>query len=69
MRRDASGRCTFTVRGDPYVSFSALDGIEDAEMSCALASCLALGTLGIRMREEWLHAGLDALRPREHVAT
>jgi hypothetical protein len=69
LRRDAGGHCTFTVRGDPYVSFAPVDGIDDAEMSCALAACLAVGALGIRMREDWFVAGLDALRARDHVAT
>jgi hypothetical protein len=69
LRRDAGGHCTFTVRGDPYVAFVPVDGIDDAQMSCALAACLALGALGIRMREDWFVAGLDALRARDGVAT
>jgi hypothetical protein len=67
--RQEAGRLTFLVRGEPYVSFDQVPGIDATDLSCALAASLALGTLGIRMREEWLTAGLDALRAREHVAT
>lgn len=66
--REAEGRLSFVVRGEPYVSFDPVPGVDAAQLSCALASALALGTLGIRMREEWLTSGLDALRTRERVA-
>jgi hypothetical protein len=56
------------VRGEPYVSVDPIPHVTSEELSCGLASALALGTLGIRMREEWFTRGLDALRAREQVA-
>ena len=69
VRPDAGGRLTFVVRGEPYVSFDPIPGLDPVELSCALASSLALGTLGIRMREDWFTAGLDALRSEAMVST
>ena len=66
---EAEGRLTFVVRGEPYVSFDAVPGADAAQVGCALAASLALGTLGIRMREDWLLAGLDAVRAGESVTS
>ena len=69
VRTETGGRLAFVIRGDPYVTFDPVPGADAVQLSCALAAVLALGTLGIRMREEWLLRGLDALRGRDAVAT
>ena len=61
--RPQQDRSAFLVRGEPFVTFDPVDDIDAAALSCGLATALALGAMGIRMREEWLLRGLDALRP------
>ncbi len=60
--RDENGHRVFDVRGEPYVTFDPLPSVDAASLGCALAGVLALGVMGIRMREDWVTAGLDALR-------
>ncbi len=60
--RDDSGHLVFAVRGEPYVTFDPVPRVDSVSAGCALAGVLALGVMGIRMREEWVIAGLDALR-------
>lgn len=64
---ERDGRWTFLVRDDPYVTFDPPPGIGPRETSTGLAAALALGLMGIRMREEWLLAGLAALREPDRV--
>ena len=69
VRAGDGGPWAFAVRGEPYVSFEPVAGIDPIQMSCGLAAALAIGALGIRMREEWLIRGLDALRGPVGVTT
>lgn len=62
------GGWAFLVRDEAYVTFDPVPGIGALETSTGLAAALALGLMGIRMREEWLLAGLAALRRPEGVA-
>lgn len=59
---ERDGRLEFLVRGEPYVTVDAVPGIEPWQLATGVAAALALGVMGIRMREEWVVAGLDALR-------
>jgi hypothetical protein len=60
--RERGGRLEFSVRGEPYVTFDPLPRVEPWQLGCGIAAALALGVMGIRMREDWVVAGLDALR-------
>lgn len=64
---ESDGRWTFFVRDDPYVTIDAVAGMPAPDASTALAAALALGMMGIRMREEWIHDGIAALRRHEAV--
>ena len=55
-------RVALVVRDDPYVEFDPPPGIGRSELATGLAAALALGVMGIRMREEWVLAGIDSLR-------
>lgn len=59
---EREGRSVLIVRDEPYVTFAVPGGIGTSEVASGIAAALALGVLGIRMREEWVVAGLDALR-------
>jgi hypothetical protein len=50
------------IREEPYVRFDPPAGIEAADLATGIATALALGALGIRMREEWVTNGLETLR-------
>lgn len=59
---ERSGRLVLLVRDEPYVTFDPVPGVERSELATGLAVALALGVMGIRMREEWMLDGLAALR-------
>lgn len=50
------------VRDEPYVRFEAPALVDLDELATGIATALALGALGIRMREEWILAAMDELR-------
>lgn len=56
------GELVFSVRGERYVSFAPVDGISCAVLAGGIAAALALGAMGIRMREEWVTSGVASLR-------
>jgi hypothetical protein len=56
------GELAFSVRGERYVTFAAVPGIPHDALATGIAAALALGVMGIRMREEWVTDGLDHLR-------
>ncbi len=45
------------VRGERYVAVALPDRIGVDELATGIAAALALGALGIRMREDWVIAG------------
>lgn len=49
------------VRDEPYVRFEP-PPIDRDQLATGIATALALGALGIRMREEWILAAMDELR-------
>jgi hypothetical protein len=55
------GTMTFVVRDEPYVSFPAPPGFDADHVATGIATALALGVMGIRMREDWVTAGIAAL--------
>lgn len=59
---ERGGQLELTVRDEPYVRLDPLPGVDLAELATGIAAALALGALGIRMREDWIVAGIDALR-------
>lgn len=59
---DRDGRLEFVVRDDPYVTLDPVPGVEAWELTTGIATALALGALGIRMREEWVVRGVASLR-------
>lgn len=56
------GELAFSVRGERYVAFSAVEGLTRDVLATGLAAALALGVMGIRMREEWVLEGIERLR-------
>ena len=58
---DRSGRLAFIVRGEPYVAFDPPPGYAARDLATGIAAALALGVMGIRMREDWVIAGLASL--------
>lgn len=59
---ETGGELAFSVRGERYVAFPAVDGLAREVVATGIAAALALGVMGIRMREEWVLAGLEQLR-------
>lgn len=59
---ERDGQLEFLVRDEPYVRIDPVPGIGLPELSTGIATALALGALGIRMREDWIVAGITALR-------
>jgi hypothetical protein len=59
---ERDGRLEFAVRDAPYVTLDPVPGVEAWALSTGIAAALALGALGIRMREEWVQRGIDSLR-------
>jgi len=58
---DRSGRLAFIVRDEPYVAFDPPPGYAARDLATGIAAALALGVMGIRMREDWVIAGLASL--------
>lgn len=50
------------IRDEAYVTVPAVEGIARSELSTGIAAALALGTMGIRMREDWVVTGIGSLR-------
>ena len=65
---ERSGRLIFSVRDERYVDFDPVAGRTGPDLEAGIATALALGAMGIRMREEWVLAGIERLR-RAAVAT
>ena len=55
------GQLEVLVRGEPYVRVDAVPDLSLDEIATGIAAALALGALGIRMREDWVVAGIAAL--------
>lgn len=55
------GQAELVVRDEPYVRFDPPPGFEADDIATGIAAALALGALGIRMREEWILQGMAAL--------
>lgn len=66
---ERDGTLVFAVRGERYVTLDPVPGVERWQLGTGLAAALALGVMGIRMRERWVLEGVAALRPAERVAT
>lgn len=60
--RETDGSIEFVVRDEPYVTVAPVPGVEVSDLATGIAAALGLGVLGIRMREDWVLAGIDALR-------
>ena len=60
--RAQGGEVELLVRDEPYVRFEPPALVDHDELATGIATALALGALGIRMREEWILAGMDELR-------
>ena len=60
---EREGRLVFTVRDEPYVTLDPVQGVDRSALSTGIAAALALGVMGIRMREEWVTQGIATLRP------
>lgn len=65
---ERDGRLAFVVRDEPYVTVDPVPGISSGALTTGIAAALALGVMGIRMREEWVTEGLASLRAQP-VAT
>lgn len=60
---ERQGRLVFSVRDEPYVTFDEVADIDRSALATGIAAALALGVMGIRMREEWVTQGIASLRP------
>lgn len=52
----------FSVRGERYVTVEPVAGFASWRIAAGIATALALGVMGIRMREDWISEGLATLR-------
>lgn len=59
---ERDGRLVFAVRDEPYVTLDPVPGIGRSVLGTGIAAALALGVMGIRMREEWVTEGIATLR-------
>lgn len=59
---ERDGLLELFIRDEPYVTLERVDGIAPWQLATGIAAALALGMMGIRMREEWLVAGIASLR-------
>jgi len=59
---EREGQLELLVRDEPYVRVDPIPDIGVPELATGIATALALGALGIRMREDWIVKGLDTLR-------
>lgn len=64
---EQGGRLVFVVRDEPYLTLEPPSGIDRSALATGIAAALALGVMGIRMREDWVIAGIASLR-KEPVA-
>lgn len=60
--REREGDVELLVRDEPYVRFAPPALVDHEELATGIATALALGALGIRMREDWILAAMDELR-------
>jgi folylpolyglutamate synthase/dihydropteroate synthase len=60
--REQGSEVEMLVRDETYVRFEPPALVDHDELATGIATALALGALGIRMREEWILAGMDELR-------
>lgn len=60
---EREGRLVFSVRDEPYVTFDQVPGVDRPALATGIAAALALGVMGIRMREDWVTQGIATLRP------
>lgn len=59
---EEAGELAFSVRGERYVTFAPIATIPRDALATGIAAALAVGVMGIRMREEWVMEGIDRLR-------
>lgn len=55
------GSCDVTVAGERYAALPLPAGMQPWQMATGIAAALGVAALGIRMREEWIHAGVAAV--------
>lgn len=55
------GSCDVTVAGERYAALPLPDGMEPWQLATGVAAALGVAALGVRMREEWIHAGVAAV--------
>jgi hypothetical protein len=60
--RERGAEVELLIRDEPYVRFEPPALVDRGHLATGIASALALGALGIRMREEWILAAMDELR-------
>lgn len=60
--RDVGGHVELLVRDELYVTFEPPPLIARGELATGIAAALALGAMGIRMREEWILSAMEELR-------
>lgn len=56
-----AGACDVTVAGERYAALPLPSGMLPWQLATGIASALGVAALGIRMREEWIHAGVAAV--------
>lgn len=61
---ERSGSLAFVVRDETYVTLDPVPGVSSDRLATGIAVALALGVMGIRMREEWVVDGIASLRVR-----
>lgn len=64
---ERDGKLELYVRDERYVTFEPVPGIPAWQLATGIAAALALGVMGIRMREDWVLAGIGALRAEASV--
>jgi hypothetical protein len=62
LLRESGGELEVVIRDETFVRVDPVDGVGRDELATGLAAALALGAMGIRMREDWVVAGLASLR-------
>lgn len=60
--RERAGSLELSIRGEPYVTVEAVEGIAPWQVGTGIAAALGLGMMGIRMREDWVTRGIASLR-------
>jgi hypothetical protein len=59
---ERDGAVTFSVRDEPYVTLRDVGALDRSALATGIAAALALGVMGIRMREDWVTQGIASLR-------